>query len=283
MTTAKAYAKINLSLVAIGKYGDFHELDTVVISIDLFDKVVVRPRKDDKITLKVVGADDIPPEHNNAYKAALSFKERFNTSGADITLYKGIPNSGGLGGSSASSAATLKAMAKAFKIGEDLVDVANLTGSDTAFQLKGGFARLRGRGEKIEFFDKIPKIHFTVAIPEKGVNTKECFETYDRVGGDGLADNDKLISLLLNDGKVDKNNIVNSLYRSAVSLNGEIERIIRASEALCPIATGMTGSGSTVFSIFETRELCEWAADKLIKEGIRAIAVDSVSPFAVEK
>ncbi len=283
MTTARAYAKINLSLNVIGKYGDYHELDTVVISVDLFDKIRVKRRKDDIITLKVVGENVEFPENDNAYKAAVLFRNTYKTNGVDITVYKGIPKCGGVGGSSALSAATLNAMAKEFKIADDLSAIANGTGSDTAFQLKGGFARLRGRGEKIQFFTEIPQMHFVVAIPEGGVNTKECFDKFDRVGGDCFSDNDRLIKSLLNGETPFEGDIKNALYRAASQLNGDIEKVKKACDELSPLFSGMSGSGSAVFAVFETRELCLWAEEKLKKRGIDAVAVDSVSRTLLNK
>ena len=67
----KAFAKINLTLNICGVQGGYHDIESLVTTIDLFDTVTVSPRKDDKITLTMRGlGEDIPQSKNNAYKAA---------------------------------------------------------------------------------------------------------------------------------------------------------------------------------------------------------------------
>ena len=81
-TQIKAYAKINLSLAITGEANGFHNLDSVVTTIDLFDTITVSKRKDDKINLimRGIGEDVLSSVNNNAYKAAMLFKETFKTS-----------------------------------------------------------------------------------------------------------------------------------------------------------------------------------------------------------
>ena len=123
MKKFKAYAKINLSLNITGTENGYHMLDSVVTTIDVFDTISVRKRKDDKITLtmKGVGANLLLDERqNNAYKAAALFKQTFDTKGMDITVVKRIPLGGGLGGSSADVAGVLNALKQLFKIEKDV-------------------------------------------------------------------------------------------------------------------------------------------------------------------
>ncbi len=282
MKKVKTYAKINLSLNVLGKTGGFHDLDTVVVSVDLSDEVTVRPRKDDKLcfTLKGIGEYSIFEEDNNAYKAAKLFKEKFGVSGADITVYKNIPLGGGLGGSSADIAGVLRAMALAFGVDDDLKPLADKLGSDSGYQLYGGLARLKGRGTEVELLDDIEPFWIVLAFPESGVNTADCFKVFDGEKNVALANNEELIidlygAKLQNLGK----NCLNGLTIAAEKLNGEIKGVLEKVRGLCPLACSMSGSGSTVFAIFDTKELCLWAADKLKSMGINATAVKTVKRY----
>ena len=99
--TVKAYAKINITLNVTGVENGYHNLDTVVVTVDKFDKVTVTKRKDDKILLNLVGKYanyNFIQENFNAYKAALKFKEKFNTCGVTVTVERNIPEGSGMGG-----------------------------------------------------------------------------------------------------------------------------------------------------------------------------------------
>ena len=84
----KAYAKINLSLNVYNCENGYHNLDSVVSTIDLYDEIIVSKRRDDKINLVMrgIGEDVLSGTDNNAYKAAKLFKETFNTKGVDIKI-----------------------------------------------------------------------------------------------------------------------------------------------------------------------------------------------------
>ena len=146
----KSYAKVNLTLDVTGRAGGYHLLDSFVASVDLFDLVCVRKRKDKLVSVTMHGMDGegIPPERNNAFKAGEAFVGRFSTAGADVTVYKNIPMGAGLGGSSADAAGVLNAMAKLYGIDDKaaLGELADALGSDTRYMLDGGFCRMRGRG-----------------------------------------------------------------------------------------------------------------------------------------
>ena len=77
----KAYAKINLSLNVYESVGGYHDLDSIVTTIDLYDVITATKRRDDKIVVKMrgIGEDVLSGSNNNAYKAAVLFKETFNT------------------------------------------------------------------------------------------------------------------------------------------------------------------------------------------------------------
>ena len=181
----KAHAKINLTLEITGVEGGFHILDSLVASLDLHDTVLLKKRKDklSSITMKGLGSENIPPEQNNALKAAEAFLQKFGTNGVDITVYKNIPLGGGLGGSSADVCGVLRGMAKLYKIDDEagLGEIADTLGSDTRYMLKGGFARMQGRGDKLSFLDIDEELHFLLLCPKSSVSAKACYKKYDEL------------------------------------------------------------------------------------------------------
>ena len=98
-----AYAKLNLTLNVYRGDGKFHELDSIVTSVDVFDTVIVTPRADDIVT--VTGVDRVLPQDNTAWKTAKAFVDGVGMHGVDIVVQKGIPFGAGMGGSSADASA----------------------------------------------------------------------------------------------------------------------------------------------------------------------------------
>lgn len=282
MKKTKAYAKINLSLNILGVSDGFHALDSVVTTIDLYDTVTVRKRKDDKITLtmKGIGANILLDERqNNAYKAAVLFKQTFGVKGVDITILKRIPLSGGLGGSSADIAGVLNAMKDLFDISEDVKPLADKLGSDSGYLLNGGFARIGGRGEKVSLIDSYNDFWVVLVFAESGVNTASCFKKYDEEVKDGtLSNNENLQNAILKGDLISiSKEVNNALALPATYLNSEVSANLKALKDLSPLCASVSGSGSTVFAIFETKELTLWAVDRLKKLGFDAMAVKTVS------
>lgn len=288
----KAYSKLNLALKVGAKNDGFHLLDGIAVTVDLFDTVTVEPRRDDKIVLNAAGLREYvyncTPTEDNAYKAAQVFAEKYSTGGVNITVKKAIPLSGGMGGSSTDAAAVLRAMAKLYKIEDDLTSLANLLGSDTAYLLNGGFARLRGRGEIIKPLSVSQTLHFAVVYPEKGVNTTACFAEFDKNPISKLSDSDidNLENYLTTlGGYFDYDDFLNNLqvckndlYPAAKSIEPCVGAAFEAVAALSPSVTFMTGSGSTVCGIFPTEQLARWAVDKLKQSGYDSEYLHSVVP-----
>lgn len=261
----KVYAKINLSLNVGFKDGLYHDLDTVMTSVDLYDVVSVVKRTDKNINVSLNGKK---VASSNAMKAALLLQNRYNTEGADIFVQSGIPSGGGLGGSSADAAAVIRATDVLYGLSlkeSDMIDIGIKTGSDVPYMLFGGYARLRGKGE---FFTRFEGPEGKVLVSGMGsVNTAECFKRFDLQNKQGfLSDNDAFLRELkrgsFNDcGKY----FLNALSAAAETLNphiGKIKEIMRESG----LDACMTGSGAYVFGAGKEGDLTE-AAEKLKEAG----------------
>ncbi len=265
----KSYAKVNLTLEITGNEGGYHLLDSLVASVDIFDLIVLKKRKDKLSSVRMhgLGSESIPPENNNALKAAELFSQTFGTSGADITVYKNIPIGAGLGGSSADASGVLNGMAKLYGVTDEtaLGTLADRLGSDTKYMLRGGFARMQGRGNELTPFSCDEQYHFFMLLPASSVATGACYREYDcnpvRFGEENATE--KAIDALL---KKDINGLgrylTNDLFPPAARLNQDVQKAFEEAKSFSPLGVVMTGSGSCVLALFETRELCEWAKSR---------------------
>lgn len=263
--TQKIPAKINLTLDVLGVTGGFHDLESMVASIDVYDKITATKRTDRVITLKCKGLPvDCVPVDNNAYRAAKLFMERFNTTGVNIVIEKNIPVGGGLGGSSADIVGVLKCMQALFEKSEDLTDIANDLGSDCAYMLNGGFAIMRGRGDKVEKLN-IDKTLYLILIPEqKSTSARLVYKAFDDMQK-SFSPCTALALKALNDGDMRKFLAVikNDLTDSALSQVPEMNLNLTAlKKAGAPVAL-MTGSGSCVYALFENEKQRNIAYKKL--------------------
>lgn len=263
-----AHAKLNLTLQITGKEGEYHTLDSLVCTLDLSDRVVVKRRKDSlvRVFMHGMGSEAIPPEENNAQKAGEAFVSAFKTKGADIAVYKNIPMGGGLGGSSADAAAVLRGMAKLYEVTEyeKLKALADTLGSDTGYLLQGGFCRMTGRGERIEPLGAFPTFYALLICPEEGVSTPKCYARYDELSERKAgADTERSLELLKTGNLAAFGaSLGNDLYAAACSLNGDVKKAVEEAQSFSPLAAGMTGSGSTAFALFDCAELAAWAKSR---------------------
>ena len=296
----KARAKINLTLDITGTANGYHELDSLVTSLDLYDLVCVTKRKDGAIRLfsKGEGSEAIPESENNAYKAAVLFREEFSCGGAEIKIFKNIPMGAGLGGSSADAAGVLRAMKRLFLSGDDkkdeerVLNIADKTGSDTRAMYLGGFCRMRGRGTRAEriyaggfcegdenaaYAGK--RAYFLLICPEEGVSSGDCFRLYDKRQMTYPAATERAIACFkAGDSGGLGAAIKNDLTEAACELAPCVKRAIEEAASFSPLGYGMTGSGSAAFALFDSREMLDWAKSRY-KGRFRTIAVESEYPL----
>lgn len=277
----KSYAKINLSLDILGVQDGYHQIDSVVTTIDIYDLIAVKKRKDGlvSITMRGMGSEDIPFEGNNAVKAAEAFIAAYSTTGADITVWKNIPMGGGLGGSSADVAGVLNALAKLYEIDDSqgIKSIADSIGSDCGYMLTGGYARISGRGEKVQLLDCDLKLDLALIVPKTGVSTGACYALSDSLG-ERTRTSDKVIRALEEGDREELGRALsNGLYAPAKTLNADVGRAYEELESFAPLGVNMTGSGSAVYAIFENDMFARYAQSRYTG-GMRFIQTKTYLP-----
>ncbi len=286
----KSYAKINLTLEIVGEENGYHLLDSCVASVDIFDVIVLKKRKDkhSSVLMHGMGSEEIPPEKNNAWKAAEAFSEKFSTNGADIVIYKNIPIGAGLGGSSADISGVINGMAKLYGVKNKaaMKDLADMLGSDTGYMLTGGFARMQGRGEIVTPLATDAKLHLLMLCPSSSVSAGSCYREYDRLAHENALQSIKkeenftqncILVLEQNDVNGVGRCLMNDLFTPSACLNVDVQTAMDELKTFAPLGVTMSGSGSCVFALFETKELCEWAKSRY-KGKFRAYVTQTIVP-----
>lgn len=261
----KAYAKINLFLDVTGKRKDgFHEILSVMHSVGLADEIEVQTKAAEYscITLEISNSDLPADERNLAYLAAEAFLDKTGiTAAVHISLEKHIPVCAGLGGGSSDAAAVLRALNTAFdrplSVAE-LCDLAATLGSDVPFCVLGGTHLCRGKGEKME---KYPMDALTVVLctphAEK-VATPDAYRLLDEAFDDFKEENsalhEALFSFFAEDPILGLYNVFEGVLLPRLPEADEIRAFFVEHGALGAL---MSGSGSTVFALFEKEEEAE--------------------------
>lgn len=268
---AECAGKINLALNILGADG-LHYIDSVMQSVSICDAVTVAERRDDKLNIRFIGTDAVG-ENNTVKKTAEYYRDKFGAFGADIVVEKNLPLGGGMGGSSADAAALIVALDEMYGFsarGADRFEVAAAIGSDVAFMLGGGCARVGGFGEKITPIENRAKMFMVAAYAGIPLDSGEVYAEFDRLNPDKrliVSDVDKLRDSL---ERGEASGFGNALTAAAESLCGKISLTAEALRTAGAKTAVMTGSGSTVIGFFEDGEGARAAAYSLRIRGYYA-------------
>ncbi len=263
MIILKAYAKINLGLEILYKRGDgYHELNTMFLRTCLADDLLFE--QDDDITVSSFPDMGIPQEDNLVYKATILLKENFpDTPGCKIHLKKNIPSGAGLGGGSSDAAITLKGLAALWNIVPNssmLHDIASRLGSDVPFFLSDGAAIARGRGEKLKHFEFTSPWWIALIKPNISISTAWAYQHLDHdLVQRTPSDLKEIIKKSLLDPNILKKKVFNHFEGSILRKFPQIKYIKEKMYSEGAILSLLSGSGSTVFGLFESQVLCESA------------------------
>lgn len=280
----RAPAKINLGLKILGKRPDgYHDILSIFQTVDLCDELTLSDESGPGFECE---SPTVPRGPDNLVLRA----ERVLASAAGemkpirYTLRKRIPVGAGLGGGSSDAAAALRGLGRIYGGGasnESVLSVcAEKLGSDVPFLLKGGTAVVSGRGELIRPVDWPFDFTYVIVYPGFGVSTAWAYgrvNSYEESGGEyaslvrGLAGarsgGDEFIRALLNDFE-------KVVFPAYPELGGIRSMLLKGGAA----AALLTGSGSSLFGIFDEPEMALLCADTVRERGLSAWVVRALPP-----
>ena len=279
--TAFANAKINLELDVLCKRRDgYHDISTVFQSVNLADEVTVEVDKGNDTTVTTEGA--VIEGENLVTKAANLFLEKINTTASvNISLKKNIPLSAGLAGGSADAAAVLLCLNLLFDNTLDmseLLDLALLLGADVPFCLLGGTYLAEGIGEKLTSLPYIGDFDVVLIKHHKKGSTGEMYSRIDNLSVPHLSESDSILK------HIDKltsliPHLSHNSFLYASSNKSEQEEICKILLENGAILSGLSGSGPTVFGLFE--KLPSNLKNRL-KESYKEVYVCKTAPYGIK-
>jgi 4-diphosphocytidyl-2-C-methyl-D-erythritol kinase len=275
MIQLRAHCKINLGLRVVRRRADgFHDIETVMMPLaGLYDTVGVEaiatpvnyapltpppypaptPVFPTHSVLELSGlALDCPPEQNICMRALRLLQREQGIGEAVIRLDKRVPSGAGLGGGSADAAAVLRGLDEEFVLelpeGE-LEKLAAQLGSDVPFFIRGGAQLCTGRGEVMSPVElSLEGLWLVVAKPAEGVSTAEAYAgVTPREGGESVAE------IVLRPVSEWRGRLVNDFEESVFARHPHIGEIKRAMYDAGAVYASMSGSGSAIFGLFESR------------------------------
>lgn len=256
----KSYAKINISLSVLGQRSNgYHELDTVMVPLELHDSLIVSEHyKDDNF----ITIDDFSLASTDYNVTSLAIDQITARSGLKkhfrVDIHKVIPIQAGLGGGSSNAAAVMNALNAKYKLGiseEELIKIASNLGADVPFFIKCKPARCKGIGEEITPISIKKNYYVLIVKPWEGLSTRTVFQKIDTLDFE-VGNIDDVIEALEtgNDEKL-ANSLHNSLEKAAIELLPEIQTIKNYLFSKGLKLVQMTGSGSAVFALSEDKKL----------------------------
>ena len=262
-----AHAKVNLSLEVLRRRPDgFHEIRSVMQSIDLSDRLLVGPS--DALRLEC-DLQHLQGEGNLVLRAARALQEATQTRlGAEILLRKGIPVAAGLGGASSDAAAVLVALVRLWRLPlrrRDLVAMAASLGSDVPFFLMGGTALVSSRGEQVTPLPDAPTRWVVLLAPPHSLAAKTA-ELYRRLGPECWSSGERtarLAEVISRAGRLDQGLLGNTFERVAERVFPDLAEHRRAMREAGASDVHLSGSGPTLFSLFATEAEARAVAARL--------------------
>jgi len=266
-------AKVNFCLRVLGRRADgYHNVETVLQTVGLWDRVDLVATPDRSITIAVPSANAPADESNLCWRAASLMAEQVKTDqGVAITLEKLIPVGAGCGGGSSDAAATLVGLARLWNADlsqERLEALAASLGADVPFFLRGGCCLARGKGEKLESLPDVTA-WLVIVTPERRVSTTQAYAALRRGATRGrrrdLSRPIKKTIDALKEGTPQA--LAAALHNDfEAAPMGGIEDALKAKAALIDagcLGASLSGSGSGAYGIVAGRESAERVAEQV--------------------
>ncbi len=259
----KSPAKVNLSLEILKKRQDgYHEIRTVLQKISLYDILNFSLEKEKGIFIETDHPSLPIGRDNLVYKAAESILKRIKyNGGVRIRIEKRIPIGSGLGGGSSNAASTLKALNKIFKLDmsdKALMKIGSEIGADIPFFLFDGSAIGFGIGDKLKGIE-IPHLWYILIYPNFEVSTRWAYKNFLLTKNQFHLKLHTFLKNIYNIPSILRNDLEGVVSKEYP----EIEIMKRALLDVGALGSSMTGSGPTVFGIFESKRDVKKALEKL--------------------
>ena len=257
----KALGKINLGLDVLGRRENgYHDVRMVMQTVYLYDQIVITKTKESNLYF-------LPNDEGNiAYKAAKMLMDEFEIrDGVHITLDKHIPVAAGMAGGSADAAAVLFGVNKMFGLGLSMTELEERgvkLGADVPYCLMRGTVLAEGIGEKLTRLPRVPQCYVLVGKPGVNVSTKTAYENL-KLDDPAVVhpDIDGMVTAIREgdlDGMISR--MGNVFEPGIIGKYPVIQEIKDLMENHGARKAMMSGSGPTVFGIFDSREKMEQAA-----------------------
>lgn len=267
--TVKAYAKINLMLDILSRLENgYHDLFMIMQSVSLYDTVSVETGGDG-IEIRC-NVPEIPTDEKNiAHKAAKAFFEYTGIAnpGIIITIEKRIPHAAGLAGGSADGAGVITALNELFGVklrDKDFIKIGAQVGSDVPFCILGGTMLAQYTGTVLSHLPELDFENIIIVKPEQSVSTAAAYSAFDTADRVRHLDKTGMLSAVIAGDKESVYSAVGNIFEQFIDVPDRvvIKSLMRCHDAVC---TCMSGSGPSVFGIFESREKAEKCLDELKK------------------
>lgn len=279
--TVRAYAKINLGLRILRKRADgYHDIETIFHQIDSYDTIELTATHGG-ITFESNSATLPTDSTNLCVKAAQLLQDISHVKeGVRISLTKKIPVAAGLGGGSSDAAATLKGLVKLWGLAlrhHELMKIALNLGSDVPFFLEGGTAFATGRGDNLEHVRFDLPYWILVATPPVRVSTSWAYSRVRSFSSDGG------LHAVLDAPKLPLDLLTNDLEALVFKAHPEVSNLKHVMYELGAESALMSGSGSSVFGLFQEEETASIAALKVSQSSETSLTPPSFKPEASGK
>lgn len=268
----KALGKINLGLDVLGRRPNgYHDVRMVMQTVYLYDQILLEKTDKEGISLET-NLFYLPVNENNlAYRAAKMLIDEFAIKeGVHISLEKHIPVAAGMAGGSSNAAAVLYGMNRLFHLGltdQELMERGVKLGADVPYCIMRGTVLAEGIGEELTPLPAMPKCHVLLAKPPISVSTQKVYEKLDAQEVTKHPDIDGiLLGLQTGDLKKITSSMGNVLENVTITEYPQIERIKDVMKEEGALNAMMSGSGPTVFGIYDDKVLARRAAARIREE-----------------
>lgn len=270
----KAMAKINLGLDVLRRLENgYHEVRMIMQTVNLYDELIFTTAKEEGIHIYTENAEIPTDESNLIYRAAaLLMKKHPVSGGVVVELRKNIPVAAGMAGGSTDAAAAFVGINALYDMNfskEELREMAVGVGADVPYCIMGGTVLAEGIGEILTPLSPLPECYLVIAKPDINVSTKFV---YENLHADKLQEHPDIDGMkqAIADGSIKgiTDRMSNVLETVTVKEYPVIEQIKNVMKKTGAVNALMSGSGPTVFGIYENKETAEASYHQVKKSGL---------------